>query len=78
VISGSEDGQIFVWDLLEGSVMHALRHAENGSLGRGEGKSAKKDVISAVAWRKGARKEWCSAGGDGTFTSGLSNEMLQS
>jgi len=67
VISGSEDGQILVWDLLEGSVMHALSHAEIGSMGSGGGKSAKKDVVSAVAWCTGSKKEWCSAGGDGTF-----------
>jgi len=59
VVSGSENGTIFVWDLLEGSVKHRLRHnSEEGS------KNAKKDVVSAVAfcW---ARKEWVSAGGDG-------------
>jgi mitogen-activated protein kinase organizer 1 len=57
VVSGSEDGTIRVWDLVEGTVLHTLRHAE--VMG-----NAKKDVVSAVAFCE-SRKEWCSAGGDG-------------
>jgi mitogen-activated protein kinase organizer 1 len=29
VVSGSEDGSIFVWDLLEGKVLHRLSHASS-------------------------------------------------
>lgn len=54
VISGSEDGQIYAWNLLDGSVIQRLdAHA---------GK-----VASAVACN-GARKEWVSAGVDCKFT----------
>jgi mitogen-activated protein kinase organizer 1 len=58
VLSGSEDGHIHVWDLVSGKVLHSLKH------GQGTG-TAKKDVVSAVAWCPSGRKEWCSAGGDG-------------
>lgn len=58
VISGSENGQIYVWDLVDGKVRHELRH----TAGTG---SSKKDVVSAVAFCPSGRKEWCSAGGDG-------------
>ena len=51
VISGSEDGKLYAWDLLEGKVI--------GTLGAHEGK-----VASAVACN-GVRKEWASAGVDG-------------
>jgi WD40 repeat protein len=51
VLSGSENGQLFVWDLLEGTVIEQL-DAHRGK------------VASAVAWN-GARKEWASAGADG-------------
>ena len=51
VISGSEDGQLFAWDLLEGTVIEKF-HAHDGK------------VASAVACN-GARKEWASAGVDG-------------
>lgn len=51
VISGSEDGQLFAWDLLDGTVIGRL-HAHQGK------------VASAVACN-GARKEWASAGADG-------------
>lgn len=59
VVSGSEDGTVFVWDLLDGSVRHRLRHG-----GERGGESAKRDVVSAVAFCR-ARREWVSAGGDG-------------
>ena len=50
VISGSEDGQLYAWDLLEGKVIKKLEaHA---------GK-----VASAVTCN-GAKKEWASAGVD--------------
>ena len=51
VISGSEDGQLYAWDLLEGKVIEKLK-AHDGK------------VASAVACN-GARKEWASAGVDG-------------
>ncbi|KAI9707713.1 MAG: hypothetical protein M1836_000675 [Candelina mexicana] len=53
VISGSEDGQIFVWDLLEGRVVKKLQAHEG-------------KVASMVAFNDGRGKEWVSAGGDGT------------
>jgi mitogen-activated protein kinase organizer 1 len=52
IISGSEDGHIYVWDLLEGAVMHKLEGSHGGK------------AASAVAWN-GGKKEWASAGGDG-------------
>ena len=51
VISGSEDGQLYAWDLLEGKVVEKLK-AHGGK------------VASAVACNS-ARKEWVSAGVDG-------------
>ncbi|EON69369.1 hypothetical protein W97_08629 [Coniosporium apollinis CBS 100218] len=61
VVSGSEDGRVFVWDLLSGDVVKRLWHGEARSE---DAKSGKRDVVSAVAFCQ-ARKEWCSAGGDG-------------
>lgn len=53
VISGSEDGQIYTWNLLDGTVIQRLdAHARK--------------VASAVACN-GARQEWASAGVDGKF-----------
>ena len=51
VISGSEDGEIYAWDVLEGKVIDKLQ-AHGGK------------VASAVASNP-ARKEWASAGVDG-------------
>ncbi|KAK8203599.1 hypothetical protein M8818_005249 [Zalaria obscura] len=71
VISGSEDGNIFVWDLLSGSLKHKLRHSQqaitDGRGGLQGSTSTKKDVVSAVAWNQ-LRKEWATAGGDGSVT----------
>ncbi|OCK80603.1 WD40 repeat-like protein [Lepidopterella palustris CBS 459.81] len=67
VVSGSESGLIFVWDLLEGTVLHKLRHAQPSTAQPHAAlnpKVSKKDVVSAVAFCK-TRKEWVSAGGDG-------------
>ena len=50
-VSGSEDGCIYAWDVLEGTVMEKLK-AHGGK------------VVSAVAWN-GRGKEWASAGVDG-------------
>lgn len=69
VLSGSEDGHIFVWDLLDGTVLHRLRHTQPSATAQpnplqSASSAAKKEVVSAVAFC-GARKEWASAGGDG-------------
>lgn len=51
VVSGSEDGQVYIWDLLDGRIVKRLdAHA--------------KKVASAVAVND-VRKEWLSAGVDG-------------
>ena len=55
VISGSEDGNLYAWDLLEGKVVEKLE-AHGGK------------VASAVACN-GAKKEWASAGADGEYLS---------
>lgn len=62
VVGGSEDGRVFVWDLLEGTLLHILQHADDKT--SGAERKGTKDVVSAVAFN-GARKEWASAGGDG-------------
>ena len=67
VVSGSEDGTVFVWDIMGGDCLHRFKHADMAEV---HGKAAatpaaaKKDVVSAVAFCK-TRREWCSAGGDG-------------
>lgn len=61
VVSGTEDGRVIVWDVLTGEVKHRLWHKAEPSGGAG----SKKDVVSAVAWNQ-LRKQWASAGGDGT------------
>lgn len=62
VVSGSEDGRVFVWDVLTGDVTEKIQHVEAGLL---EASSVKKNVVSAVAWNQ-LRKQWASAGGDGS------------
>lgn len=67
VISGSDDGMIFAWDMLEGECLHKFKHSqmkEVSGMGAFGHTNAKNDVVSAVAFCK-TRKEWCSAGGDG-------------
>ncbi len=66
VISGSEDGHIFIWELLGGQVRHRLAHAVD-DVRTTMGRSEKKEVVSAVAFCP-ARKEWASAGSDGELT----------
>lgn len=51
VISGSEDGKLYAWDLLEGKVIETMKAHEG-------------KVASAVACN-GVKKEWVSAGVDG-------------
>ena len=53
VISGSEDGQLYAWDVLEGTVIEKLEAHDS-------------KVASAVTCN-GVRKEWASAGVDGVF-----------
>ena len=60
VISGSEDGRIFAWDVLEGKVFHKLQQDDQAK----DQQPGKKSVISAVC-ECPVRKEWASAGGDG-------------
>ncbi|KAJ4293635.1 hypothetical protein N0V90_008919 [Kalmusia sp. IMI 367209] len=68
VVSGSDDGMMFAWDLLEGECMHKFRHSQmrevRGKAEIGNNEKGKKDVVSAVAFCP-SRKEWASAGGDG-------------
>lgn len=54
VISGSEDGKLYAWDLLEGKIIEKI-DAHEGK------------VASAVACN-GVKKEWASAGTDGEFS----------
>lgn len=53
VLSGSEDGMLYAWDLLEGKILEKIS-AHNGK------------VASAVVCNR-VRKEWASAGVDGGF-----------
>ena len=54
VVSGSEKGDVYAWDLLEGTVVGKIEKPHGGK------------VPSAVAWNgTGGRREWASAGGDG-------------
>lgn len=59
--SGSEGRGVFVWDVLTGKLVERVWHTEGG----GEERGSKRDVVSAVAWNQ-LRKQWASAGGDGT------------
>lgn len=58
VVSGSENGEIYVWDVLQGKVVERLRQREGGG-------KEKEDVVTAVVWCP-SRMEWASAGGDGS------------
>jgi len=61
-ISGSENGRVFVWDVLTGKVLHRLWHRRDGGCDNERG--TKRNVVAAVAWNQ-LRKMWASAGGDG-------------
>ncbi|KAL2350629.1 WD40-repeat-containing domain protein [Cryomyces antarcticus] len=73
-VSGAEDGSVWVWDVLDGSVRHRLFHdshnadvddASTPATGSAEGKGGnKRAVVSAVAFNE-AKREWVSAGGNG-------------
>jgi mitogen-activated protein kinase organizer 1 len=68
VLSGSDNGMIFVWDILGGECLHRFKHSEIREI-QGSGittaQAGKKDVVSAVAFCQ-TRREWASAGGDGS------------
>lgn len=67
-MSGSEDGYIYVWDLLTGNSVHKLKHAAPALTDGSKqfvSMSSKRDVVNSVVWNQ-LRKEWASAGGDGT------------
>lgn len=54
VVSGSEDGSLYAWGVLEGEVIEKMEGVHGGK------------VASAVAWNSnGSKKEWASAGTDG-------------
>ena len=56
VVSGSEDGSLYAWDVLEGKVVEKIEGTHGGK------------VASAVAWNSNrGRQEWASAGTDGVF-----------
>ena len=57
VISGSEDGRIYAWDVLSGDVLERLEADADAHGGK---------VASAVA-SSSAKREWASAGIDGEF-----------
>ena len=54
VISGSEDGRLYAWDLLEGRVVETL------------GEEAHDGKVASAVTCNGVRKEWASAGVDGS------------
>lgn len=66
VLSGSDDGMVFAWDLVGGTALHKFRHSEMREIkGKMEKKEkGKKEVVSAVTFCP-SRREWVSAGGDG-------------
>lgn len=66
VLSGSDDGMVFAWDLMGGTALHRFRHSEMREVrGKVEKKEKKKnEVVSALTFCPG-RREWASAGGDG-------------
>ncbi|CAD0100201.1 unnamed protein product [Aureobasidium mustum] len=67
-ISGSEDGHIYIWDLLTGNLSHKLKHSApvlTDGTKAFVSMSSKRDVVNSVVWNQ-LRKEWASAGGDGS------------
>ncbi|PVI04366.1 WD40 repeat-like protein [Periconia macrospinosa] len=66
VVSGSDDGMVFAWDLLGGECLHRFKHSERRAVNSKSSNTprVKKDIVSAVAFCK-SRREWTSAGGDG-------------
>ncbi|KAH8731811.1 WD40-repeat-containing domain protein [Phaeosphaeriaceae sp. PMI808] len=67
VLSGSDNGMIFAWDILGGEYLHKFKHSEMREAKGGgilSSQVGKKDVVAAVAFCK-TRREWASGGGDG-------------
>ena len=66
VLSGSDDGMVFAWDLMGGTALHKFRHSEMREVkGKVEKREKKKnEVVSALTFCP-SRREWASAGGDG-------------
>ncbi|KAJ9629423.1 hypothetical protein H2203_001796 [Taxawa tesnikishii (nom. ined.)] len=50
VISGSEDGSVFVWDLLSGTLKHRLRHSQ-GAITEGKPNWQEPMSSQATSWR---------------------------
>lgn len=67
ILSGSDDGMVFAWDIMGDECMHKFRHSEMREV-RGKGMvsqpTSKKEIVSTVAFCK-TRREWISGGGDG-------------
>ncbi|KAF2269370.1 WD40 repeat-like protein [Lojkania enalia] len=67
VVSGSDNGMVYAWDLLEGEVLHKFKHSEAREV-KGKARlpeaQGKREVVGAVTFCP-SRKEWASAGGDG-------------
>jgi mitogen-activated protein kinase organizer 1 len=55
VLSGSEDGTVVIWELLTGNVVARVKSSSKGRF------------VSSIAFCE-RRKEWASAGGEGTVT----------
>ncbi|KAF2021097.1 WD40 repeat-like protein [Aaosphaeria arxii CBS 175.79] len=66
VVSGSDDGLVYVWDMLDGHVLHKFKHSELRQVSGSATQAMKnnKDFVGAVTFCR-VRKEWASAGGDG-------------
>lgn len=62
VLSGSEDGRVYAWDVLGGQVVQRLDHYKAEDLA---GMRSSRKVVSAVAARRKG-DQWASASGDGT------------
>ena len=63
IVSGSEDGHVYAWDVVTGERVKQVQHHSDQVSSKVRGKST---IVSAVACkRKG--EEWASAGGDGIF-----------
>lgn len=61
VISGSEDGYIYAWDIVSGDIVGKVKHNSKQAI---DTKGSRK-VVSAVAYHRRS-DEWASAGGDGS------------
>lgn len=61
VLSGSEDGHIYAWDIVSGELAGHVKHNSEQAI---DAKGSRK-VVSAVAYHRRS-DEWVSAGGDGS------------